>query len=85
MSRLLKAGGFDPSDVVDVNVYIADVAKFDAMNEGYRQIFSQGFSCAHHGAGRHDGSGKHARRNRHDGGTVTVRVRPMTLVPFGLS
>jgi enamine deaminase RidA (YjgF/YER057c/UK114 family) len=41
MSRTLKAGGFEPSDVVDVNVYISDAAKFEAMNEGYREIFAK--------------------------------------------
>jgi 2-iminobutanoate/2-iminopropanoate deaminase len=41
MSRTLKAGCFEPSDVVDVNVYVSDAAKFEAMNEGYREVFGR--------------------------------------------
>ncbi len=39
MTRVLKAGGFNPSDVVDVHVYVSDATKFEAMNEGYREVF----------------------------------------------
>jgi enamine deaminase RidA (YjgF/YER057c/UK114 family) len=41
MIRTLKAGGFEPSDVVDVNVYLSDASKFEAMNEGYRETFTK--------------------------------------------
>lgn len=41
MNRTLKAGGFEPSDVVDVNVYLSDASKFGAMNEGYKQVFDK--------------------------------------------
>jgi reactive intermediate/imine deaminase len=41
MSRTLKAGGFGPSDVVDVNVYVNDASKFEAMNERYRESFAK--------------------------------------------
>ncbi len=43
MTRVLKAGGFDTSDVVDVAVYVSDASKFEAMNEGYREVFSGSF------------------------------------------
>jgi 2-iminobutanoate/2-iminopropanoate deaminase len=35
----LKAAGFDYKDVVQSDVYITDVQKFNDMNEGYRPIF----------------------------------------------
>jgi reactive intermediate/imine deaminase len=41
--RTLQAGGFDWSHVVDGIVYITDVKHFDAMNRGYRTIFTKDF------------------------------------------
>ena len=38
-----RAAGFDWTNVVDGIVYITDVANFDAMNKGYRTIFSKDF------------------------------------------
>jgi 2-iminobutanoate/2-iminopropanoate deaminase len=43
VGRTLKAAGFDWSNVVDGVVYITDVKNFDAMNRGYRTIFSKDF------------------------------------------
>lgn len=43
VGRTLKAAGFDWPNVVDGIVYITDVAQFDAMNKGYRTIFSKDF------------------------------------------
>jgi aminoacrylate peracid reductase len=43
VGRTLKAAGFDWVNVVDGIVYITDVANFDAMNKGYRTIFSKDF------------------------------------------
>ena len=43
VGRTLKAAGFDWTDVVDGIVYITDVANFEAMNKGYRTIFSKDF------------------------------------------
>jgi enamine deaminase RidA (YjgF/YER057c/UK114 family) len=42
-ARTLKAAGFDWTHVVDGIVYITDVKHFDAMNRGYRTIFTKGF------------------------------------------
>lgn len=36
----LKAAGFDYKDVVAADVYVADVQKFNDMNEGYRPFFT---------------------------------------------
>src|SRR5262249_9297977 len=35
----LKAAGFDYKDVVAVDVFITDVARFNDMNDGYRPFF----------------------------------------------
>jgi len=43
VGRTLKAAGFDWANVVDGVVYITDVKNFDAMNRGYRTIFSKAF------------------------------------------
>ena len=43
IGRTLKAAGFDWANVVDGIVYITDVKNFDAMNKGYRTIFSKDF------------------------------------------
>ena len=43
VGRTLKAAGFDWSHVVDGIVYITDVSYFDAMNRGYRTVFSKDF------------------------------------------
>jgi reactive intermediate/imine deaminase len=43
VGRTLKAAGFDWANVVDGIVYITDVAQFDAMNKGYRTIFTKDF------------------------------------------
>ena len=43
VGRTLTAAGFSWTDVVDGIVYITDVGKFAAMNEGYRTIFTKDF------------------------------------------
>jgi reactive intermediate/imine deaminase len=43
VERTMKAAGFDWSHVVDGIVYITDVKNFDAMNKGYRTIFTKDF------------------------------------------
>lgn len=43
VGRTLKAAGFNWSNVVDGIVYITDVKNFDAMNRGYRSVFSKDF------------------------------------------
>jgi reactive intermediate/imine deaminase len=43
VGRTLKAAGFDWAHVVDGIVYITDVKNFDAMNKGYRTIFTKDF------------------------------------------
>jgi reactive intermediate/imine deaminase len=43
IGRTLKAAGFDWTNVVDGIVYITDVANFDAMNKGYRTVFTKDF------------------------------------------
>ena len=43
VERTLKAAGFDWSHVVDGIVYITEVKNFDAMNRGYRTVFSKDF------------------------------------------
>jgi 2-iminobutanoate/2-iminopropanoate deaminase len=39
LGRPLKAAGFDFKDVVSSEVWITDVSKFNAMNDGYRPFF----------------------------------------------
>jgi 2-iminobutanoate/2-iminopropanoate deaminase len=41
--RTLKAAGFDWTHVVDGVVYITNVQSFDAMNAGYRTVFTKDF------------------------------------------
>jgi reactive intermediate/imine deaminase len=43
VGRTLKAAGYDWTNVVDGIVYITDVKNFDAMNRGYRTIFTKDF------------------------------------------
>lgn len=43
IGRTLKVAGYDWPDVVDGIVYITDVKNFDAMNAGYRSIFTKDF------------------------------------------
>jgi 2-iminobutanoate/2-iminopropanoate deaminase len=43
VGRTIKAAGFDWSNVVDGIVYITDLKNFDAMNQGYRTIFTKDF------------------------------------------
>ena len=43
VGRTLKAAGYDWTNVVDGIVYITDVKNFDAMNKGYRTIFTKDF------------------------------------------
>jgi 2-iminobutanoate/2-iminopropanoate deaminase len=43
VGRTLKAAGYDWSNVVDGIVYITDVKNFDAMNAGYRTVFTKDF------------------------------------------
>jgi 2-iminobutanoate/2-iminopropanoate deaminase len=37
--KIVESAGFSMADVVAVNVYLADVKEFPAMNEVYRQYF----------------------------------------------
>jgi enamine deaminase RidA (YjgF/YER057c/UK114 family) len=43
IGRTLTGAGYAWSDVVDGIVYITDIGKFAAMNEGYRTIFTKDF------------------------------------------
>ena len=43
VGRTLRVAGYDWSNVVDGIVYITDVKNFDAMNRGYRTVFSKDF------------------------------------------
>ena len=43
VARTIKAAGFDWGNIVDGIVYITDVKNFDAMNKGYRTIFTKDF------------------------------------------
>lgn len=43
VGRTITAAGFSWSDVVDGIVYITDIGKFGAMNEGYRTVFTKDF------------------------------------------
>jgi 2-iminobutanoate/2-iminopropanoate deaminase len=43
VGRTLKVAGYDWTNVVDGIVYITDVKNFEAMNRGYRTIFSKDF------------------------------------------
>jgi enamine deaminase RidA (YjgF/YER057c/UK114 family) len=43
VARTMKAAGFEWSNVVDGIVYLTDVKNFDAMNKGYRTIFTKDF------------------------------------------
>jgi 2-iminobutanoate/2-iminopropanoate deaminase len=43
IGRTLKVAGYDWAHVVDGIVYITDVKNFDAMNKGYRTIFTKDF------------------------------------------
>jgi reactive intermediate/imine deaminase len=43
VGRTLKTAGFDWTHVVDGIVYITDVKNFDAMNRGYRTVFTKDF------------------------------------------
>jgi len=36
--KIVEAAGFSMSDIVAVNVYLADVKEFGAMNEVYREV-----------------------------------------------
>ncbi len=44
MLRVLKAGGFNQDQVVEINVYLRDakdIKQFQQLNEGYRQVFKK--------------------------------------------
>lgn len=43
VGRTLTAAGFSWNDVVDGIVYITDISKFAAMNEGYRTVFTKDY------------------------------------------
>jgi enamine deaminase RidA (YjgF/YER057c/UK114 family) len=43
VGRTLTAAGYSWADVVDGIVYITDISRFDAMNEGYRSILTKDF------------------------------------------
>jgi 2-iminobutanoate/2-iminopropanoate deaminase len=43
VARTMKTAGFDWGNVADGIVYITDVKNFDAMNRGYRTIFTKDF------------------------------------------
>jgi 2-iminobutanoate/2-iminopropanoate deaminase len=44
MLRVLKAGGFNPNQVVDVNIYLRDardIKQYQQLNAGYREVFQK--------------------------------------------
>jgi enamine deaminase RidA (YjgF/YER057c/UK114 family) len=43
LDRLLEAGGFSRTDVVDAVVYLSDVAHYGPMNNAYRAFFGRSF------------------------------------------
>jgi len=43
VGRTLRAAGFDWTNVVDGVVYLPDMAKFQDMNAGYREVFTKDF------------------------------------------
>jgi len=43
LDRILEAGGFSRTDVVDVVVYLSDVAHYGPMNDAYRAFFGRSF------------------------------------------
>jgi 2-iminobutanoate/2-iminopropanoate deaminase len=43
VGRTLTAAGFSWGDVVDGIVYITDISRFNAMNDGYRTVFTKDF------------------------------------------
>lgn len=43
VGRTLTSAGFSWGDVVDGIVYITDISRFNAMNDGYRTIFTKDF------------------------------------------
>jgi 2-iminobutanoate/2-iminopropanoate deaminase len=43
VGRTLKAAGYDWANVVDGVVYITDLKQYDAMNQGYRTVFTKDF------------------------------------------
>jgi 2-iminobutanoate/2-iminopropanoate deaminase len=43
VGRTLTAAGFGWGDVVDGIVYITDISKFNAMNDGYRTVFTKDY------------------------------------------
>jgi 2-iminobutanoate/2-iminopropanoate deaminase len=38
IGKVLKAAGFEMSDIVSVNVYLADIQEFGEMNKVYKEI-----------------------------------------------
>jgi 2-iminobutanoate/2-iminopropanoate deaminase len=43
LGTVLKAAGYDYKDVVKVNVFLADMSRFDDWNKVYREFFSDNF------------------------------------------
>ena len=43
LGTVLKAAGYDYKDVVKVNVFLADMARFEEWNKAYREIFADNF------------------------------------------
>lgn len=43
LDAVLRAAGLGPEHVVRVNVHLADMADFPAMNQEYRKYFTDGF------------------------------------------
>ena len=69
VAAILAAAGGGWKDVVKVNVYLASILDFGAMNEVYRQFLVEPYPAAHHRPGRPqrpdaDRSRLHRRRTR---------------------
>ena len=43
LGTVLKAAGYDYKDVVKVNVFLADMSRFEEWNKAYREIFTENF------------------------------------------
>jgi len=43
LGTVLKAAGYEYKDVVKVNVFLADMARFEEWNKAYREIFADNF------------------------------------------
>lgn len=43
LGTVLKAAGYEYKDVVKVNVFLTDMARFEEWNKAYREIFADNF------------------------------------------